>query len=251
MARLLFCLVEVGKLRGQSDGNVVCRQIARVCREVRKNGANTANMSRIGEERALQQRFEEALHAFDVGAAEALVRQALADGLSPAAICSQVIAPAMSHVEDHSSAGEITAGSEHLATGAAYRALDVVAEAARMETPKRRGRVLLTAARDEGDTADERDARDNGGHLERREDADALRLQMVAALLEGAGFDVLFPTTPLPPHALRALVTTQQPDVVIRATPEEDERVHLQAGDRAALHDVEDAVEAVEALIAR
>src|SRR3954454_21302562 len=87
-------------------------------------------MPRIEGNGARQSRFEEALHAFDVRTAEALVRDALATGLAPAQVCSQVIAPALSHIGARSAAGETTPGDEHLAIGVVLRALDVVAEAA-------------------------------------------------------------------------------------------------------------------------
>jgi methanogenic corrinoid protein MtbC1 len=172
------------------------------------------------------------MHAFDVAAAEALVYRALEEGLTSAEVCSQVIAPAMT-----------TAGDAHLATGVAYRALDVVAAAARTGATPRSERILLASADDE----------------ERRH---PLGLHMVATVLEGAGFEVLCPPSRLPTKVLRSLVSTQRPNVVGLAATRDTGNGRLHDAIHAVretapdvgllvVGDVEDAVDAVEGLLAR
>ena len=180
---------------------------------------------------ALETRFRDALCAFDVAAAEALVHRALEEGLTPAEVCAQVIAPATT-----------AAGDPHLATGVAYRALDVVAAAARTGAAPRSERILLTTADDD----------------ERRH---TLGLHMVATVLEGAGFEVLCPASRLPTSVLRSLVSTQRPNVVGLVATRDlgNDRLHdtIHAVRETApdarlllVGDVEEAVEAVEAALA-
>jgi methanogenic corrinoid protein MtbC1 len=183
---------------------------------------------RIGGQGALATQFEGALHAFDVAAAEALVHRALEDGLTPAEICTQMIAPALD-----------AAGGEHLATGVAYRALDVVAQAARAAATPKRERILLATA----------DGADHG-----------LALHMVATVLECSGYEVVGPANDLPGEALASWVSAQRPSVVglagtlnssdgllydaIHAVRDTDPDVDL-----VLVGDVEDTAEAVEGLL--
>ena len=80
--------------------------------------------------------------------------------------------------------GELTVADEHAATGLSYRALLPLQEPLQIAPPRSRERVVLAAV--EGQT-----------HV--------LGLRMVADVLEGAGFEVLYLGADVPSGALRSV----------------------------------------------
>jgi len=144
---------------------------------------------------ALARRFGDALRVGEGAAAERIVDDALATGMSPAGVQSLVITPAMVRIGELWEDRVIGVADEHLATSISNRALIRLFEAisvTRRAAPTRE-RVLLAAV--EGQR-----------HV--------LGLRMVADVLEGAGFDVLYLGEDVPAESLRASVARHRPAVV-------------------------------------
>jgi MerR family transcriptional regulator, light-induced transcriptional regulator len=116
-------------------------------------------------------RFLDALRAGSATAAEAVVAQALRADIDPAAIHSRVIEPAMNGIGELWQLGEITVADEHLATAICHEVLARLFPRLMQAQPRAAERVILAAA--------------EGEHH-------VLGLRMVADVLEGAGFDVLY-----------------------------------------------------------
>jgi methylmalonyl-CoA mutase cobalamin-binding subunit len=158
------------------------------------------------------------------------VHRALEQGLSPAEVCTRVIAPALD-----------ATGGEHLPTGVAYRALDVVAQAARAAAKPQRRRILLATA----------DGAEHG-----------LVVHLVATVLACSGFEVLGPAGGLPSEALASWVGAERPSVVGLAAASEDGDGRLGDAidavratdpdvDVVLLRGLDDAVDAVQGLLGR
>jgi diguanylate cyclase (GGDEF)-like protein len=144
---------------------------------------------------ALARQFGDALRVADGDIAENVVDEALALGLSPAAVQSTVIAPAMVRVGELWERGVLTIADEHLATAISERTLlriFLALVSGRAEKPTRE-RVLLAAV--------------EGQHH-------VLGLRMVADVLEGAGFDVLNLGADVPVGSLATSVARHEPAVV-------------------------------------
>lgn len=143
---------------------------------------------------ALARRFGDVLRAGDGSAAERVVEDALAAGMAPEAIHSLVITPAMIRIGELWEARLIGVADEHLATSISQRALIALFEtmSARRVTPRSRERVLLAAV--------------EGQHH-------VLGLRMVADVLEGAGFDVLYLGEDVPVAGLLDFVAQHRPAV--------------------------------------
>lgn len=205
----------------------------------------------------LARRFGDVLRVGDARAAERVIGDALAEGMSPEAVQTHVVAPAMERIGDLWESGVIGVAEEHLATTVTQRALVRLFDAmtARRQRGVVRERVLLAAV--EGQR-----------HV--------LGLQMVADVLEGAGFDVLYLGDDVPVESLRGFVARHQPAVVGLAYGTQDgggllvqtlEAVHLEApaarimlGGRAVpprleaagypwVHSTEEVVACVEGLL--
>ena len=144
---------------------------------------------------ALARQFGDALQAADGDLAESIVEDALTLGLSPAAVQSAVIAPAMVRIGELWQNNLLTVADEHLATAISERALlrlYLELAAARVQTDTR-DRVVLAAV--------------EGQHH-------VLGLRMVADVLEGAGFDVLNLGADVPVASLADFVALHEPAVV-------------------------------------
>jgi diguanylate cyclase (GGDEF)-like protein len=141
-------------------------------------------------------RFQALLAALlrgDVGDAERAVDAALADGMPAVVVHAQLIAPALHEIGARWQCGEIDVADEHLATAISHRLLARLFESLLVAPPGSRERVLLAGA--EGEQ-----------HV--------LGLRMIADVLEGAGFDVLFLGADVPHDALLAAVARHRPRVV-------------------------------------
>jgi methanogenic corrinoid protein MtbC1 len=125
--------------------------------------------------------------------AEDAVRTALADGMEPAEVHVQVVAPAMRAVGELWARDEITVADEHLATAITYRALNVVSSAGGAAGAPWRPRVMLAALAGEH-------------HV--------VGLQMVSDTLEAAGFEIMLLGADVPLDALLAAVARYAPAVL-------------------------------------
>ena len=141
----------------------------------------------------LRRDFTRALLAGEAGAAERVVRAAIAGGLSPAQIDVELIAPALFIVGDKWATGEISVAEEHLASEIVLRVLALQREATRAARRRRDSRVLLLAP--EGER-----------HV--------IGLQMAADLLHGAGYDVRMLGADVPIGDIRPAAERYAVDVV-------------------------------------
>jgi MerR family transcriptional regulator, light-induced transcriptional regulator len=144
---------------------------------------------------ALARRFGDALVVGERAGAERIVDEALASGMTPVAVQSLVIAPAMVRIGELWEAQVIGVSDEHLATSISHMALirlfEVLSEG--RVRPRSRQRVLLAAVSQQH-------------HV--------LGLRMVADALEGAGFDVIYLGEDVPPDSLPAVLLRHRPAVV-------------------------------------
>jgi methanogenic corrinoid protein MtbC1 len=150
---------------------------------------------RAGDRRlaAIAERYRVALCAADAPAAEATIAQALVAGVAPTTIQVRVIAAAMERIGELWEQGEMTVADEHVATGLSYRALLPLQEPLQIASPRTREHVVLAAV--EGQ-------------------AHVLGLRMVADVLEGAGFDMLYLGADVPSSALRTFAGEHMPAVI-------------------------------------
>ena len=136
--------------------------------------------------------------------------------MAPAAIHALVIEPAMVHIGELWKSQSIGVADEHLATTISHGVLVRLVDALSVTRPRSRELVLLAAV--EGQR-----------HI--------LGLRMVADVLEGAGFDVLFLGADVPLGDLRAFVAEHQPSVVGLSFGVGPDAGHLTDAIRA-IHDV-------------
>ena len=142
--------------------------------------------------RQLSRRYGDALRAASTTAAEAVVDDALAGGASAPEVQTAIIGPAMWWIGDLWEQGAITVADEHLATAISHQVLIRLFTRLQVAAPRSRERVLLAAV--EGQQ-----------HV--------LGLRMVADVLEGAGFDVLYLGADVPTDALTKIVLQHEPAV--------------------------------------
>nr|MBA2514291.1 B12-binding domain-containing protein [Solirubrobacterales bacterium] len=141
---------------------------------------------------ALARRFGDTLRVGDGGAAERVIEEALGLELSPVAVQSLIIAPAMARIGELWEAGAISVADEHLATAISQRVLVRLFEALTVARPRSRERILLAAVEGQHHT---------------------LGLRMVADVLEGSGFEVMFLGADVPVESLRGFASQYQPAV--------------------------------------
>jgi diguanylate cyclase (GGDEF)-like protein/PAS domain S-box-containing protein len=137
--------------------------------------------------------FGDALRAGDPGRAHQAVAQALADGLSVAAVQDRVIAPAMRWIGDLWQRGALTVADEHLATAITQDVLGRLFPRTLRTPSGSRERIVLAAAQGEH-------------HI--------LGLRMAADALEGAGFEVLYLGPDVPLSGLLNTCRTHTPAAV-------------------------------------
>jgi methanogenic corrinoid protein MtbC1/ketosteroid isomerase-like protein len=167
----------------------------------------------------LLDKFSEALTAGRSDEGERLMDEALVAGLAPAAIHALLIGPAMTRIGELWQSNAISVADEHMATAISHRMLSRLLNALTVAKPRSRERVLLAAV--EGQQ-----------HF--------LGLRMIADVLEGAGFGVLFLGPDVPLNSLRDFVGEHQPDVIglSFAIPNTDSQLVSAIG---ALHEVSQA----------
>ncbi len=141
---------------------------------------------------AYARRYGDALQAADAAAAEQVVDDALAAGLAPSAIQSLVIEPGMIRIGEQWEADEITVADEHLATAITQAVLIKLLDRLGVARARSRERILLAAV---------------AGQVH------VIGLRMVADVLEGAGFDVLYLGADVPVEALSRFAAQHQPAV--------------------------------------
>jgi diguanylate cyclase (GGDEF)-like protein/PAS domain S-box-containing protein len=142
---------------------------------------------------ALADKFGGALRAGSSAKAEQVMDEALLAGAAPIAIHALVIEPAMAQIGELWESDSISVADEHLATAISHGVLVRLFDALSVRRPRSRELVLLAAV--EGQR-----------HI--------LGLRMVADVLEGAGFDVLFLGADVPLDGLRGFVAEHQPAVI-------------------------------------
>jgi MerR family transcriptional regulator, light-induced transcriptional regulator len=141
----------------------------------------------------LRRRYSTAIEAGEATTARATIGAALVDGTPALDLLTHVITPAMTRIGDLWERNEITVADEHLATAITQGVMALVYPSLYDRPPLSAERILLACV--EGDR-----------HV--------LGLRMIADVLEGHGFDVIFlgPDIPLP--ALLASIERYQPEVV-------------------------------------
>lgn len=142
--------------------------------------------------RVLSRRYVDALRVAQTAAAERVVDDALAAGLAPAEIQSLIIEPAMERIGRLWEANAITVADEHLATAVSQAVLVNLFDRLTVARPRSRERVLLAAV--------------EGQHH-------VLGLRMIADVMEGAGFDVLYLGADVPVDALRRFAGEHRPAI--------------------------------------
>ena len=142
--------------------------------------------------RRFARRYGDALRLASIQTAEALVDEALAAGVSAAEVQSEIIRPAMRRIGDLWAQSVVTVAEEHLATAISEQALIGLYSSLQIAAPRSRERVLLAAVQGQHHT---------------------LGLRMVADVLEGAGFDVLYLGADVPTGSLVQMVVEQRPAV--------------------------------------
>ncbi|MDP1848522.1 MAG: diguanylate cyclase [Solirubrobacteraceae bacterium] len=140
----------------------------------------------------LSRRYGDALRVAQTSAAEQVVDDALAAGLAPAVIQSLIIEPAMERIGRLWEANAITVADEHLATAVSQSVLVKLFDRLTVARPRSRERVLLAAV--------------EGQHH-------VLGLRMIADVMEGAGFDVLYLGADVPVDALRRFAGEHRPSI--------------------------------------
>ena len=168
---------------------------------------------------AIGERYLAALCAGDASTAEALVAEAVGAGFEPSAIQVRVIAAAMRRIGEMWAHGELTVADEHLASAISQRALLPLHEPLQIAPPRSRERVVLGAV--EGQ-------------------AHVLGLRMVADVLEGAGFHVLYLGADVPTSALSAFVAEHVPAIAGLTSTETQDAPRLAAA-ILAVHDAHPA----------
>jgi diguanylate cyclase (GGDEF)-like protein len=138
-------------------------------------------------------RFQEALRYGDAKAAEAVAAEALQGGLDVAAVHARLITPAMDAIGAMWEKDEISVGEEHLATAISHGVAARIFPRALQADPRSRERVMLAAVQGEH-------------HV--------LGLRLVADVLEGGGYDVLFLGADVPLSALLESCRSHEPAVL-------------------------------------
>ena len=137
--------------------------------------------------------YASALLAGDEVAAELVIREAMAAGLSMAAVDDEIIAPGLWLVGDLWERGEISVADEHLATEISLRVLALEHEARRVQKARGGHRVLLAAPAAE---------------------LHVVALRMTGDLLRDAGYDIVMLGADVPPPALAASASRHRPHVI-------------------------------------
>jgi diguanylate cyclase (GGDEF)-like protein len=138
-------------------------------------------------------RFRDALRAGDATLAEGVAQEAVEAGLDTGIVLCRVVGPAMDWIGDQWECGAITVADEHLATAISHNVLASLFPRLLKAAPGSRERVMLAGAPGEQ-------------HV--------LGLKVVADILEGAGFDVLYLGADVPVDDLIDACRRHRPDVL-------------------------------------
>jgi methanogenic corrinoid protein MtbC1 len=149
--------------------------------------------------------FSEAIERGDAETAEGAIAQAIEDGIPPATLHGEVIAPALRRLGQLWQAGHIDADSERLATGIVRRILATLYRYMLGPAGPARGRVLLAGLQSDDHT---------------------LGLQMVHDQLAAAGYHTVLDVN-LSPQQLLASIDNNAPDVLIVGLPSGSARPDL------------------------
>ena len=141
----------------------------------------------------LARRYGEALRDGSSRAAETVIDEALAAGVSGGEVQSEIIRPAMRWIGELWEQNALTVADEHLATAISQQALIQLFPSLQAGPPRSRERVLLAAV--------------EGQHH-------VLGLRMVGDVLEGAGFEVLYLGADVPVESLAQIVRKQRPALI-------------------------------------
>jgi HD-GYP domain-containing protein (c-di-GMP phosphodiesterase class II) len=144
-----------------------------------------------------------ALERGDAETAEGAVAQAIEDGIAPATLHSEVIAPALQRVEALWRSGELDIETQHLATGITRRILATMFRYMLGGAGPSRGRVLLVEVDDDRAELEQPKL---GQHT--------LGLQMVHDQLAAAGYQTTIDTD-LSPQRLPESIEHHAPDVLV------------------------------------
>ncbi len=142
---------------------------------------------------AVLETYSEAIERGDAETAEGAIAQAIEDGIPPATLHGEVIAPALRRLGQLWQAGRIDADSERLATGITRRILATLYRYMLGPAGPTRGRVLLAGLESDDHT---------------------LGLQMVHDQLAAAGYQTVLDVN-LSPQRLAAAIANHLPDVLI------------------------------------
>ncbi len=143
--------------------------------------------------RAHSARFKTALAAGDAERAAGVIAAALEAGFDGVAVQAQVIGPALHFIGDEWESGRLAVADEHLAAAIAERALAMVFEAMKIDSPEPRGCVVLAAVQGER-------------HV--------LGLRMTSDALSAAGFEVVYLGADVGEDALLYAVERHRPQAV-------------------------------------
>jgi methanogenic corrinoid protein MtbC1 len=181
------------------------------------SGADARGVIKANPEAILEDALEtysKALERGDAETAEGVVAQAIEDKIPPATLHSEVIAPALRHIDELWRAGDIDLETEHLATGITRRILATLYRFMLGGTDPGRERILLAGIEGDGSEAPQH----------------TLGLQMVHDQLAAAGYQTTLDAE-LSPARLAAAIDTHTPDLVVigatvaSATPALDQLV--------------------------
>lgn len=141
----------------------------------------------------LKDAFEAAILNGSLAAARLVVRSAVARGLPGASIYAEVLSPALCDIGELWEQNRISVADEHLATAITSRVMVIVSESLASGVSASHERLVITGV--EGEQ-----------HV--------MGLRMIADVLEGAGYDVLFLGADTPASALVASVARHRPHLV-------------------------------------
>lgn len=142
---------------------------------------------------AIGRHYSAAIEAGSYAAAERVVQEALAAGLTGAEILTRVLTPAMYRIGERWERAEITAVDEHLATAISNRIMGTIYGTLMVEMPTSKERVLIAAV--EGDQ-----------HV--------MGLRMIADVLEGSGYETIYLGADTPLAGLISSIQRHTPSVV-------------------------------------
>ena len=154
-----------------------------------------APQRRAGDERmvVLAERLAMSLRGGDAAGASEVLDHGLVAGISAATLIARVVAPAMHAIGNWWADGTLTVADEHLATATCQRALVGLYPSLLTNRPRSRERVLVAGVEGE---------------------AHELAPRVVADVLEGRGYDVIYLGPDVPAETLAEALTRHTPELV-------------------------------------